>query len=199
MAGARGFTLLELLVAVALLAVIGAMAYGGLDSVMASRTGIEARLAAIAELQRAVGLLERDLAMAAPRAIRDGFGGKESAMMSRPVAGRRLSLTRGGPRQPPGVERSSLQRVDYGLVGRTLVRSHWRQLDRTPGAAPLTTELLEGVEGLNFRFLDQRGDWHGDWPPAGEEGTSERLPAAVEVRLQHERWGGLRRVVAVAP
>lgn len=199
MAGARGFTLLELLVAVALLAVIGAMAYGGLDSVMASRTAIEERLAAIAELQTAVGLLERDLAMAAPRAVRDGLGGRESAMMSRPVAARRLSLTRGGPRQPPGVERSSLQRVDYGVVGETLVRTHWRHLDRTPGAVPLATELLGGMERLTFRFLDPRGEWYGDWPPPGEEGVSERLPAAVEVRLYHERWGGLQRVVVVAP
>ena len=200
MARARGFTLLELLVAVALLALIAAMAYGGLGSVMTSRGAVEAHLEALGALQTAMGMLERDLAMAAPRAVRDGLGGWEPALVSRPLRQRRLSLTRGGRPPPPALRRSALERVDYGIEGGILVRSSWRQLDRTPGDTPLRVELLEGVEGLALRFLDDQGQWQADWPPGDEErARGTRLPAAVELRLDHARWGGLRLVVAVAP
>ena len=54
--------------------------------------------------------------------------------------------------------------------------------------------LLDGVQDVTLRFLDQTLAWHGEWPPLGVEGAQLR---AVEVVLELEDWGELRRLFQV--
>ena len=47
------------------------------------------------------------------------------------------------------------------------------------------------------RYLDKDGQWQPDWPPANASGDGllTELPRAVELRLQHRRYGELRRLL----
>jgi general secretion pathway protein J len=69
-----GFTLLELLVALAIFAVLATMAYAALNSVLTARKQVEAKSARLSALQTALMIMERDVEQAVPRGIRDEFG-----------------------------------------------------------------------------------------------------------------------------
>lgn len=218
----RGFTLVELMVALAVFAVMSAMAYGGLSSVIEARTQIDEALARMQDLQMAVHRLQSDLGQVAARRVRDEFGDLRPAIAAEPSVG--FVFTRHGWRNPLDEPRSHLQRVRYRLDEEgDLVRSHWRVLDRAQDSAPVETVLLEDVERVEWRFLDSEREWQDQWPPLafggsasgiiqdegaggsdedGEGGTASqgdiRLPLAVELRLTTEEYGEIRQLFAIA-
>src|SRR5690606_21474916 len=88
----RGFTLLELLVAVGLFAVLAGLAWGSLDGLSRSSLHMQEAATRLAATQRAMDLVVRDLRQAVPRPVRDGSGRTEAALSGERLA---LSLTRG--------------------------------------------------------------------------------------------------------
>ncbi len=193
---ARGFTLLELLVAMAIFALLSALAYGGLNQLLASADQTRRAHRTLAELQLAVSLLTRDLAQAAPRPIRDEYGATRAALEAGDDGDTLLRFTRRGWRNPTDLPRSTLQRVAYRVADGTLYRRYWHHLDRAPGETPVELPLLTGVRALQLRLRDDQGRWHDAWPPLDQApGTRDRLPRAVELRLDTERWGTITRRV----
>ena len=80
MSRAPGFTLLELLVAVAIFAVLGTLGYGGLRHVITLDSGLATAAARQAELGLALLVLEQDFREAAQRSVRDELGQAEPAL-----------------------------------------------------------------------------------------------------------------------
>ncbi|HEY9239167.1 MAG TPA: prepilin-type N-terminal cleavage/methylation domain-containing protein, partial [Burkholderiaceae bacterium] len=78
---AAGFTLLELLVALAIFAVVAALAWGGLDAVARTQRGLERAGSALAQLQQAIGHFERDVRQTVPRPIRTESDQVEPALI----------------------------------------------------------------------------------------------------------------------
>jgi general secretion pathway protein J len=189
---ARGFTLLELLVAIAVFAVMALMAYGGLDSVLSQRRAVETRLNEIAQLQKAYMRLRTDLQQIRNRPVRDAYGDEVPAVFLAPSAPI-LEFTRGGWRNPTYRPRSSQERVAYRLADGKLIRSSWRVLDRVQGAEPVDLVVLDRVDTLEWRFLDPAGQWQPNWPPLSQVNTRNvPPPAAIEVTLQTRDFGQLR-------
>jgi len=166
------------------------------------------------EINRAWLILSRDLAQFVARPVRDEFGALEPALQGGPAARFPLSLTRTGWHNPNGVARSNLQRVNYRLEDNTLWRDIYPVLDRAPDTEPLSAVLLEGVESLEFGFLDTLGNVQAandnvqlqtrDWPESWVADTSNpdaelAPPVALEVRLTLEDWGEMRRLYALPP
>jgi general secretion pathway protein J len=194
----RGFTLLELVVAIAVFAVIAAMAYAGLRSILDSRRQVDAALDRLAELQRAVELLSDDLRQIVPRTVRDNQGADEAALRVLHWRASQLLFTRAGHANPLGLPRSSLQRIAYDLEGQTLVRRAYQTLDRAPGEQPLATPVLEAVTGFEIQLLDRNNVWRYDWPPA-DAPTPQVLPRAVRFSLMLADQGRLTRVLVLQP
>jgi general secretion pathway protein J len=189
-----GFTLLELLVALAVFAVVAVLAYGGLRSVLDAREHADRQAQRLAELQSAVSVLGRDVEQVLERGIRNEFGDPEPPL--RGGSGTLLlELTRAGWRNPAALPRSDLQRVAYRLDGTELVRLAWQVLDRAQDAAPLEMPLLTGVAAVEVRFFDHALEWRPEWPPPlpGEEAPA--LPRAVEITLELEDWGRVTRLL----
>ena len=199
MARQHGFTLLELLVALSIFALLAAMAYGGLNTVMRAQQATTAQAERLARLQKTFFWLGRDITQAVDRKIRDEFGDLQPAMVGVGIGERRLELTRNGWRNPAGRQRSHLQRVAWGLRDEQLVRLYWNVLDRAQDSKPLETVLLDDVQKLELRYLDGRQKWHDVWP-AVTRGVQSKvaLPRAVEVTVETGREGRIRRVFLVA-
>jgi len=197
-----GFTLLELLVAMAIFAVIGAMALGGLNTVVDQGAIAGRQMARLAELQRALRVLTADLAGSQPRFVRDELGtAGELPLLTDGRGEFLLRLTRGGWSNPSRAPwRGTLQRLQYRLQDDVLIREYWAVTDRVLGERPRQEELLTGVERLEFSYLDQGSEWVPQWPPPSRAapGNGER-PRAIRLKLTLEDFGVIERTVEVVP
>ena len=193
----RGFTLLELLIAIAIFALLGLATYRMLDSVLRADAVTREHERQLRELTRALSAFERDLRQVAVRPIRDGFGDAQPALHGDLVDATALELTRAGWRNPLGQSRAQLQRVRWQLSGEQWQRRYWRVLDRALDSQPQVQRALDGVTRLSLRYLDKDGQWLTGWPPANTpvDTLLTSLPRAVELSLQHRRYGELRRLI----
>lgn len=196
-----GFTLMELLVAMAIFAIVGTMALTGYTQLQKQAEYGEQRLERVREVQRAMQTLATDLEQVEPRPIREPIG---SARVPALVAGDsidyKLEFTRAGWSNTVGLPRPTLQRVGYRLDQDGLWRDHWPVLDRTQSQEPVRVKLLTGVRSIRFRFMTSGRAWVERWPVSGvtvgSDGERQR-PAAVEIQLELEDWGPIRRVIEV--
>ncbi len=197
--GQRGFTLLEVLVAITITAVIGIGVWQVLNGVILSRDRIDELAEDFDGLQRAMLLLERDLTQIVNRPARDIYGDFKPALTTR-EDDFALMLTRQGWRNPLGIRRSSLQRVGWEYTGTELRRRYWPNLDQGQEDNSRDLLLLERVTGFDLRFLNQQYTWQPEWPPddvmaaltPGSRPDTD-FPLAIEVTLEHERFGELVR------
>lgn len=193
----RGFTLLEVLIAVAVFAVVGVMAYGGLQAVLAQQAIARDNADRFRELQFAVQQVSRDLLQLNPRPVREPLGdGYRAALYSDPRGEVLLEFTRGGWTNPLGQPRAAVQRVSYVLEEDLLLRRHWFVPDQTLGAEPVEREVLDGVRDVRLRFLSP-GGWSEEWPAGGVGADPSLRPLAVEITLELEDWGEIRRLLEV--
>lgn len=196
---ACGFTLLELVVALAIFALLGAIAYGGLQSVLVAQEQSSRATKRLGALQSAWNLMQRDIEQTVARSVRDNSGSTESSLAGGRSYEYALILTRGGRKNPLHQRRSSLQRIAYRLVNGNLVRTTWSVLDRAPDSTPDRDIILEHVQSFSLRFLDARREWQETWPRLGADGgVDASRPLAIKVTLQLQYWGELVRVFAVA-
>ena len=190
--GNRGFTLLELLVALAVFAIMSVLAYGGLEAVLDASQKTEASASRLAAVQRAFTVIGRDVEQAIGRRIRDELGGPQEPLRAGATLDRGLfELSRAGWSNPAGHRRSTLQRVAYRHEDETLFRSQWLVLDRAQDSSAQERVLLEGVRAVQVRILDTASQWQTEWPPLTGAGA---VPRALEIVIELDDWGELRRL-----
>jgi general secretion pathway protein J len=200
---ARGLTLIELLIAVAVFAVLSALAYGGLNNVLLTSSRTQAEADKLMVLQLAMRYLQRDVDQIVDRPIRDQYGDPQPALISTEHSEEEplISFTRAGWTNPAGQLRSTLQRVayDYDEEEEEFVRIAWTTLDGATEETALRTTLLESVTGVEFRFMDQDEQWQTDWPPLQQQAqpgqNAQNLPKALEMVITTETWGEIRRIL----
>lgn len=199
----RGFTLLELLVAMAIFAIVGALALGGLNTVLTQQQIARAELEELKELQRAIRLLTGDFSQLNPRYTRDPLiGDAHEKPLETDGRGEFLvRMTRDGwpnPffRQPRG----TLQRVQYRLEDRKLLREYWPVMDPTFATEPRRETLLTEVDAVEIQYLGNGDEWQTQWPPlqaTGEGIAAGPQPRAVKIVLTLAKWGEIIRLVEV--
>lgn len=182
----KGFTLLELLVALAIFALVSAMAYAGLARLVEARRTLAAEQERLGQLLFALTLFERDCRSMLSRPVRDGSGARQAALVGGASA---VEWTLLIPEPGGG---ASVSRVAYKLEGGEWVVERFPFADRAFASPRYRERLLAGLSRLEFRYLDHEGRWRREWP-AGDE----RLPRALEIVLSLEGLGELRRVLAV--
>jgi general secretion pathway protein J len=193
---------MELLVAVAIFAVVGTLALSGYTELQKQSEYAEQRLERTREVQRAVQTITQDLEQLEPRPIREPLGESElPALLAQDPTEYSMQFTRAGWSNTAGLSRPTLQRVGYRLDQDGLWRDNWPVLDRTLSVEPVRRKLLGGVRTVTFRFMDQSRTWVDRWPAAavaiGAQPDTRVRPAAIEVTIELEDWGTIRRVVEV--
>ncbi|PID55059.1 MAG: type II secretion system protein GspJ [Gammaproteobacteria bacterium] len=209
-----GFTLVEVLVALSITALVGALAYGSLATVL---SGVESNRTAterVRELNRALRLIDRDLRQLVARPVRDEFGEMEAALRGASDSLGGLSFTRAGWSNSQLRPRSTQQRVRYVVEENTLWRESYAVLDRAPDTEVQRVALLENVQSMELKFLEQleslqlldggagidSSDWLDSW--AMDRSVSDNtvlLPAALEITLFIADFGEVRRWYAIDP
>jgi general secretion pathway protein J len=199
---AAGFTLIEVLVALAIFGMLAALAYGTLGQTLSNADVLTERMLRLQALQRTMRYLSEDFMQLAPRPVREDLGESFGPALHTDVESDfAVELTHGGWSNPASLPRGTLQRVAYRLEEGELVRYHWTVLDRTLSNEPAGRALLDEVDSIVFRFMQENGEWTEQWPPEnrpGIIGLRER-PRAVEIVLTLADATEIRRLLEIAP
>ena len=185
-----GFTLLEVLVSLALFSIIGVASFRLLTTVTDSFDQVSSLLDEHQALTLALSRLNRDLIQLYPRVVRDEYGEPLPPLMVQPGSAS-LEFTRLGWRNPAGYRRGQVQRLAYQVRGGELIRTFWQVTDRADTSEPGSQRLLQGVRSIRVEMLDGTGRQVSSWPSQDTEITS--LPSELEVILDMERLGEIRR------
>jgi len=192
----KGFTLLEVLIAIAIFSVVSLASFTIFDTVLRGDENSKIRSERQNELQRAFLLMERDFTQIAKRTMRvngeapsnnflktsdDSFLANEQA-----IAFVRNGWTNPGLLLPRG----DMQSVAYRLVDNTLERLHYNFVDAVVGQAPRIRPLITQVTQLAFEFYDGN-EWQKKW-------SGQTLPQAIAIEIDTQDYGLIRRQFLVA-
>jgi general secretion pathway protein J len=199
----RGFTLVEVLVAIFIFAIVSAIAMGGYNQLIKQSDIVDRGAARTRAVQSTMQRLNLDFTSLEPRPVRQPLGdGLLPALRAeeKGVSDQLVEFTHSGWSNPAGVPRSTLQRVAYRIQDKKLIREYWLALDRTMSSEPESAVMLEDVKSVKLRFLDGNRSWHDQWPPMGYSPADAPWvrPIAVEITLDLEDWGELKRLVEVS-
>ena len=188
-----GFTLVELLIALAILGVLAVLGYRAVASLTAS----EAQLASEAERWRTLDLLfahlESTCRQAVPRSVRTP-NGPEPAFLAMPDANGNASivLSRAGAEfvLEPG---SAGQRLGYRLREGNVEVIYWPSYDVADPGSASAYRLAERIASFQASFLDSQGAWHEQWPVQNEPAT----PRAMRITIATAGGERLERLLVL--
>ena len=192
-----GFTLVEILVALLVFSVVGLLSARLLSQSVDNQNNLQDRGQRLAEIHRAMRVLQRDILQLSRRKIRDAQGEELPALIVSDQGA--IEFSRVGWRNPLRLPRSEVQRVGYRWQDEKIVRGYWLTLDRSYDAEPAFQTLLEDVETIEFFAVDQLGNEHKQWPldpeayAATEESEALYL-AAIVVRMELLPYGLIERI-----
>jgi len=195
----RGFTLIEILVAMFLLAVIGTAGFTMLQQINAAKTRITDQSDRMVQLQRTFYWLAEDVTQIIDRPIRSSVDSLIPALLINQQGTSLIDITRAGWTNPAAdilPARSTMQRVSYILEDDNFVRAYWYHLDTLEDGPSRRRKLLTGVEQLTLRYMDGKGSWQDDWPPLNAEEDAGN-PRAIEFNFELEDMGKVTRVFAL--
>ena len=188
----RGFTLLEMVVAVAIFAIMAAIAYTGLNHTIKVGNQVGESNLRLSELQFALSYFSSDWLQVSPRKVRNQYGDEESNII---IKDNSVSFTRSGWANLLQRKRSNLQRVQYLVIDSKLVRRHWLSLDQGIGEEPLDNVLLHNVNALEVHFVDASEKAIDTWPD--DLVRDERQPIALKIGVDISRLGKTWRYLEI--
>ena len=189
MTNERGFTLIEMLVALSLFAAIAAIGVGLLRSSVDTQDAVQTRLKAMGGVNRLRAVMANDLAQAVQRSTRGPAGEAVPAFVGSSTG---FAFVHGGAAALDGSPRPAVERVAYALVGGEWRRATQPMLD---GTALNAGDRLLGDVAVVVRYRDASGNWGESWN--SEPGAS--LPRAVEVQVARSGREALKMMFLTAP
>ena len=183
-----GFTLLEMVVAVAIFAVMAGIAYSGLNHTIKTGNQVSESNQRLSELQFALSYFSRDWLQVSSRKVRNQYGDEESNII---IEDNSISFTRSGWSNLLQRKRSNLQRVQYLVVDSKLVRRHWLSLDQGIGEEPFDSVMLHNVKNLEINFIDVAEKAIDNWPNEliqDDSSTPIALKIGVEIAQLGKTW-----------
>ncbi|WP_372880806.1 type II secretion system minor pseudopilin GspJ [Psychromonas sp.] len=193
----KGFTLLEVLVAIMIFTLLSLAAYQVLQGVLRSGEISKTHSERLTELQRAMLIIEQDFTQMVARKSRQE--GRDKEDLRALTSGKEIfssqdqgiEFNRLGWANPLGLlPRSNIVRVRYVLRDGQLQRLYFLYPDTIAGQEPETQVLLKDIEQLSFRFWDN--GWKSSWSSA------EKLPEGIEINFTSKHFADIRRVFLVS-
>lgn len=189
----QGFTLIEILIALSIFAILATMTSISLHQAFETRAKINAKLTRLEALQVALTLISRDVPEMAVRSI---YAGNMRYYPAIVATDHYLEFTRDGLSNPGQIEaRSTLKRVGYLCRHGALWRRTWRSLDEPNRQAHFDRKLLTHLNGCHFAYLDQHNQVLSNWEALSAD--TQQLPRAIQLNLEFKRDGKLTMLYVV--
>ena len=178
----QGFTLIEVMIAMAIFAMLSLLAYQILSASVKNSEIAQEHTARLNEIQTAFSLLERDLIQILPRQSNT----EEAFLSTTETSLRFTTIGSYGAAEP--LSASDLAQVEWSITDHALTRSVNPQPSPSlSDASTLSTlTMLTGVRTLHWRFYST--GWTDRWSEAST------FPAAIELVVTLEDMGEIRRL-----
>ena len=197
-----GFTLVELLIALAIFAIMAVMSYRTLDSVFLTRRHLGTETARLRDVSLLFARLDDDFTTLLDRRPRNADNLLDDALrLTALLPGAddaTLVFTRSGFAGSTGIA-ATPQRVGYRLKDGTLELVLWPSLDNAPRTAPRAYPALGQVRDAKWRAMDRGGNWQNVWrsTPVGGAAAPSAYPAALELTITLANGEQFTRVFAL--
>lgn len=192
----KGFTLLEVLIAIAIFSLISLSSFTIFDTVLSGDEKSMQRSERHNELQQAFVIIERDILQIALRSMRLNGEAPLDTFLHTPdnaflADQQALAFVRHGWTNPSLLlPRSDMQSVAYRLIGETVERLHFNFVDAVVGSEPKIRPLISNVSSLIFEYYNGK-KWQKTW-------SSKELPFAIAIEVDTKDYGVIRRQFLVA-
>ncbi|MBV8468099.1 MAG: type II secretion system minor pseudopilin GspJ [Burkholderiales bacterium] len=187
---AAGFTLIEILIALAIFAVVAMIAYQGVSRMATVKTTLDADNRKWRDIAVAMARMDDDFSHVADRSYRDAGGVSQASFRGSAgpidIDGAQLELVR--------LDANRLVHLGYRLRQNKLELLLWDTLDLGPRAVPTALPLLDHVASLDFRYVDKSGQWQFSWPLSV---ALQQPPRGVEVKITLESGETITRLFAL--
>ncbi|HSC75374.1 MAG TPA: type II secretion system minor pseudopilin GspJ [Pseudomonadales bacterium] len=215
----KGFTLIEVMVAISIFAVVAAGVYRVLSAMVDTQHKVVAHSDALRDLQRSLWLISMDMNQLAMRDVRKPNNNRSPALIA-DDKDYLVTFTRQGLRNPLLQARSDLERVAYSIgpvpdragdpdeekadrrrnkKSKNLLRHSWPALDQKDNTKETVQVLFRDVDDVKLEFLNEKGDWKDDWPDKkmDDKAHIRTLPVAIKLRIETDKYGELERIFQV--
>ncbi|MDF1683373.1 MAG: type II secretion system minor pseudopilin GspJ [Legionellaceae bacterium] len=184
----QGYTLIEVIIALAIFAILGTISVGLLGRSFDTSARLKAKIDPLAELQLAVARMNRDITQIVERGTSSFIGQTNYA-----------EFVRGGLVNPDEDEaKSTLKRVALLCDNNSeLVRKTWTRVDPLNPDDFQEQALLHHIDSCEFSYLGTDNTWVSEWPMAPEESTASPskkqppFPRAIKLNLTLENFGDI--------
>ncbi len=197
-AAISGYTLIEVLLALFIFSIISVITVTSISNVFILREVQSKHVKRMQELQVAMSIMERDVQQIIKRPVVNSSGREEAALIySKQQGVVRVDFTRAGYVNPQAEKkRSTLQRLSYYLEKDKLIRANKNFLENEREDIFYPRVLLNQVKDISWRFMGSDKKFYDIWPPVAQ--LQNKLPRAIEVSVNLEHWGILRRLFIIA-
>lgn len=197
----KGFTLIEVIVALSIFAVLSVVGYKGLNSLIQTKERVAAEDDKWQQLVLFFDRVELDLKQSVNRPIRGRDGEFEPAFIGRVSYageyGAQLAFSRFGDREQTGFLMDT-RRVAYRLNNGSVELLMWPSLDAAPDAKPEIFKVLNNVAQMTLSYLTQDGRLVSTWPnniPVPE--PKPFAPSALKISIKLTSGETLARLFAL--
>ena len=190
-----GFTLIEMVIAVAIFAVMMVIAFPGLTHIAKVGDQVGESNRRLSELQFALTYLNRDWSQVSSRKVLDQYGDEQPHIV---IEDDSISFTHSGWSNLLQQKRSELQRVQYLVNENQLIRQYWVSLDQPTAAEPISTVLIDDVDSFSIYFIDSSEEPVERWPLPDQVLQPEEKPIALRVEIDVKGLGQVHRIMEVS-
>ena len=192
----RGFTLIEILIALAVFAIIASFT----SYILAQSFDLDKRLKILRiqqhKLEIALILLRRETQQIINRPVR---GNEQSLIPALIAHSDLLEFTRNGNSNPNAQEqRSTLKRVAYLCSHQKLIRRTWALLDAPDRRQFHSQILLDNVKSCSFTYMDAKHRAHSQWKIISKDRKEQIAPFPISI-ICHLSMQNLGKMDIVLP
>ena len=196
----KGFTLLEIMVALVIFAIMAVIVAVGMRTILDSRKHVQIADQQVQQMEIAFALMQRDFSQIIDRPVLDKEGDSEQSLLA--AGSGEVAFTRAGFVNPLFSQpRSELMRVAYSVQDGALIRTTWNVLDQPPNGKAMHRTLLQGVLSMNLQYIDFYGQVVNSWVlqsgAGGQQDPHQVMPKGIIVTLHLPHNLKIKRIFVI--